>query len=494
MFDRKTVAPAILVLAYLLGAGPASAHGFGQRFDLPLPLWFWIAGAGATIALSFVIAAIFIRERHDEEAYPQYDLMRLGFIRWLAQPAVVIALRVLAALIFAFTIFAGFVGVQDPYNNIIVTMIWIVWWVGVAFICALIGDFWRLINPLNTIYAGVEWLFEQVTGRPRMSFDLPYPRWLGVWPAVLLFLVFAWSELVWPTNDIPRELAKATLTYAAITWVGMLLFGRAVWLRHGEAFSLAFGLFARFSPTYYRAETGEFILRPPSLGLLQKPDFGWSFVVFVLMMLATVTFDGFVETESFRATLNEAYSFSWSTRLLFELSEYGISDNVALMSIWIVIFPLGFVIIYLLASWLMNLFSRPYTEARPSLGETAAAFVLTLVPIAIAYHLAHYLQFLLTSGQFIIPLASNPLGNGWNLFGTAGYQVNIGILSPYFVWYSATAAIVIGHVLSVYIAHVVAMRLFVTRTGALVSQIPMVLLMIGYTMLSFWIMAQPIVG
>jgi hypothetical protein len=120
--------------------------------------------------------------------------------------------------------------------------------------------------------------------------------------------------------------------------------------------------------------------------------------------------------------------------------------------------------------------------------------VLTLVPIAVAYHLSHYFSLLVTAGQFVIPLVSDPFGFGWNLFGTAQYKVDLGILSPYVFWYSAVTLIVIGHVVAVVLAHIAALRVFGSRRDAFVSQVPMVILMVAYTMLSLWILAQPIVG
>ncbi len=130
---------------------------------------------------------------------------------------------------------------------------------------------------------------------------------------------------------------------------------------------------------------------------------------------------------------------------------------------------------------------------RVRVGDAACAFVLTLVPIAVAYHLSHYFSLFLTAGQFIIPLASDPFGFGWNLFGTAKYKVDLGIVSPYVLWYSAVTIIVIGHVIAVFLAHGGSARLR-HSSRALASQIPMVALMVAYTTLSLWILAQPIVG
>jgi hypothetical protein len=126
--------------------------------------------------------------------------------------------------------------------------------------------------------------------------------------------------------------------------------------------------------------------------------------------------------------------------------------------------------------------------------EVASAFVLTLVPIAIAYHLAHYLSYLVVTGQYLIPRMSDPFGYGWNLFGTADYKVDIGLLSARIAWYLAVTFVVLGHVFAVYLAHVVAGRIFGMGRAAFLSQIPMVVLMVLYTMVSLWILAQPMVA
>src|SRR4029077_14938494 len=125
--------------------------------------------------------------------------------------------------------------------------------------------------------------------------------------------------------------------------------------------------------------------------------------------------------------------------------------------------------------------------------EFARSFAFTLVPIAIGYHFAHYFTFLLIQGQYIIPLASDPLGFGWNLFGTAGYRVDIAIVDARFTWLTAVTAILIGHVAAVYLAHVKAMQVFDARSVALRSQVPLTGLMVVYTFVSLSILAEPIV-
>jgi hypothetical protein len=493
---RAFHAARVLVASALLARAPAAmAHGFGQRFDLPLPLWLWLTGAGATIVVTFLLIAVFVRESHPLQRYPRFDLLRWPPARWVVNRGMAAFLRIVAALLFVVTLLAGLLGNPDPYSNLITTMVWVVWWVGVAFFCALIGDLWSVINPWSTLFAAAERAFAAMSGR-RLSLALRYPGWLGAWPAVLVFLGFAWAELIWPEKNVPDRLAAVLLGYSICTWLGMFVFGREAWLRHAEAFTLAFGVLSRFAPLEFveRADgTPSLYLRPFGAGLVSERPVSWSFMVFVILMLATVTFDGFQET----ALMQRIDTFTQTSHVvasaLFDLSELGLEESLVTHTLTLVAFVIAFVAIF----WIVNGISLRGAraragEARASTHFVACSFVLTLVPIAVAYHLSHYFSLLLTAGQFVIPLASDPFGWGWNLFGTAGYKVNLAIVSPYVFWYSAVAIIVLGHVVAVFLAHGVAVRLFGRQ--ALVREVPMVVLMVGYTCLSLWILAQPIVG
>jgi len=156
----------------------------------------------------------------------------------------------------------------------------------------------------------------------------------------------------------------------------------------------------------------------------------------------------------------------------------------------LVLFPILFVLVYLGFAWM----TKWAAGCEKSVIEIAGLFIYSIVPIAIAYHLAHYLSYLITSGQLIIPLASDPFGMGWNIFGTAGYETNIGIIGAKFVWYTTGISIVAGHVIAVGVSHFIALRVFEPVRVALRSQYPLLVLMVGYTMVSLWILSQPIVG
>jgi len=197
-------------------------------------------------------------------------------------------------------------------------------------------------------------------------------------------------------------------------------------------------------------------------------------MVFVLLVLATVTFDGI------RAT---------PVWVRFEQALPAFLPPVVMRTLGLTVLPGLFLGIY-------ATFCRVMVVASGIQRATAAVarrFIYTLVPIALAYHIAHYLSFLLIQGQFIIPLLSDPFGFGWDLFGTASYRPNLSLVGARFAWFTAVTAIVAGHILAVYLAHRVALRTWRAQRPALRSQYPMVVLMLSYTMLSLWLLAQPIV-
>jgi hypothetical protein len=176
------------------------------------------------------------------------------------------------------------------------------------------------------------------------------------------------------------------------------------------------------------------------------------------------------------------------------LSSLGADPYATLVSVALIISPLLVFAAYGSTCWAMAIAVGPLPGQRSwTAGALARLFAPTLVPIAIGYHVAHYLAYLLLAGQLVIPLASDPLGLGWNLFGTALYRFDIGIIDARTVWVVALATIVLGHVAAVHLAHRTALRAFGDDAATRRSQAIMLVLMVGYTMSSLWILAQPIV-
>ncbi len=496
-----------------LAVSPAAAHGFGERYDLPVPLGLYVLGAGAAVALSFVVMGVFVRGGEAGHGYPRYNLLRWRVVRAAAHPVVVTFVQAASVATLALVVVAGIIGDWEPTKNISPTLVWIIWWVGMAYVCALVGNVWRLLNPWNATFSWAERAYGGLGGEGVLGMGLRYPAGLGVWPGMLAFLVFAWVEIIYIESSLPGRITQFALAYTVWMWAGMYLFGREVWLRHGDAFSLVYGFLARFSPTEIRvtdasvcadcpaecADAGEGLagddgcvdcaecfteapavqreinLRPYVVGLLRSEGRSLSVMMFVLLLLSTVSFDGFSATPVWGRMFNALFDVTRDAHIVGSIGLFGFFAAV--------------VAVYIMFSGFMSMASG----YRLLSVETGQVFVLTLIPIALAYHLAHFFSFLLIQGQSIIPLASDPLGFGWDIFGTMGYEINIGIIGARTVWLVSVAAIVVGHVAAVYLAHVTALRAIPERRYALRSQYPMLVLMVAYTMVSLWILAQPIV-
>jgi hypothetical protein len=473
---RSKAAVGLLVAASLLRTGPSAAHGFGQRYDLPLPLSLYLFGAAAAVVVSFIIVVLFVRGGASHTGFDaRLDLMPRGIGRFILHPGLSLVPQIVAVAIFVVTVEAGFTGNQDPYRNIAPTMFWIIFWVGLAYVSAFAGDIWALVNPWGTIFAAVERLSKRVAKRSRLR----YPAALGVWPACLLLLVFSWIELVHPSPAVPRHIAWFATAYTLLTWTGMALFGSETWLQRGEVFTLVFGTFARFAPIVVSRRERLCALRPFGVGLLAGGPASVSMTAFVLLLLSTVLYDGLLGIPEWVAAESIAVAHlgggEGSTLVV---------RSIGLVGFWL--FSLG---VFIGVAAVMSRLAGGICSAR----EMAQHLALTLVPIVVGYHLAHYLLLLLVQGQYIVPLISDPFGFGWNLFGTAGYRVDIAIVGARFAWYTAITAILLGHIAAVTLAHLKVIRLLPERRAALRAEMPLTALMVAYTILSLSIIAEPIV-
>lgn len=461
------------VAAFAASAGEAAAHAFGQRYDLPLPLDFYLAGGAAVVLLTFAVAAATLRPGGDRRW--QWVLPRLphALARLLARIA-----AALGVFVFLLVLAAGFFGPASPTGNIAPVIVWVLWWVGLLLLSALVGNAWPRLDPWSTFW-------RLAVRRPEVV-----PAWPcgGAWPATALLFLFAWLELVSEWSEAPRALALLVLAYSLAAWAAMAVAGETAWRASADPFRRIFGLFGRFAPLG-RNETGELVLRPPGAGLLGRHPQALGEVAFVILVLATVTFDGLSETPLWAAVLDWLAEDRALRPLLLWLSGAGVdllgAAKTAGLLATALLFFLLFAVVCRLSAWLGG--------GGATGGQAMRVFALSFLPIAIAYHGAHYLSYLLLAGQLAIPLASDPLGLGWDLFGTRRHAMDIGVIGARTVWYVAVAAIVTGHAIAVTLAHVEALALFGRRRAALLSQIPMLLLMLAFTATSLWILAQPIV-
>jgi hypothetical protein len=485
---RRSAHCAGSIAAWLAAASPAFAHGFGQRYDLPIPLSHYLWGAGATVAFSFAVFAIFLKADRLDRPVALRLLPSAGCPAGMVVAAHIA--KCAGAAILLLIAVAGLFGNQNPFKNLAPVMVWIIGWVGLVFLSSVLGDVWTLANPWDSLYRAAEDVYRRA-GRGELGLGWSYPPWLGVWPAFVLFIAFAWMELVWSGRSVPASLATALLLYSAAAFGGMFVFGREAWRQSGEVFTLVFGIFARFAPIVWPRKPGDHVeIRLPASGLVDDRPLHLSMVVLTVALLATVTFDGFLETPLW-ARLDAAIldapadSFLWTVLELREDQALRVLRSIGLAAA-ILLFVAG----YFAVCWTMSILAA---DERMNTFGLARRFVLTLVPIALAYHIAHYFSYLLVGGQYAIPLLSDPFGWGWDLIGTASYQVDIGVVGPRLQWYVAVTSVVLGHIIAVCLSHMVALRVFPARRAALVTQIPMIILMVTYTMCSLWILSQPIV-
>ena len=554
MSQLKFLLP-LLSLAVGLAVHSAYAHGFGERYDLPLPLGYFAIGGAAAVALSFVLVGTVVRGESREFGYPRFNLWQFPWLRAALGDVTLFPVRLVSFLLLALIVAAGLLGDQRPVENLAPTFVWVIWWVGMGFLVALLGNLWEVINPWKVFYTWIEALYHRFWPEQKCTLGYEYPQNWGIWPAVILFFAFSWVENAFGEGATgPSSLALLVIAYSVITLAGMFIFGKRQWLRHGEPFSVVFGYFSRFSitevraidaeacrecgndrcrasgdqrarseraaagnptaypPTYGQgggpatagdcidcyecfefAQRREFNLRPPAVGLMHTGRVSTDVVVMVIFLLASVTFDGFSATPE------------WSRVQGFFITQFPQLDSPLLNGLTIantlglVGFPLVFAAIYWGFTGLMRRATGRETPSGadpdacfPTEQALVAAFVFTLLPIALAYNYAHFLGFLLIQGQLIIPLASDPFGWDWDLFGTGDYLVNIQVVGAQFVWFFSVAVIVLGHIVAVYLAHLRARELYHDQSAAMKSQIPMLALMVIYTVVSLWIISRPI--
>jgi hypothetical protein len=426
---------------------------------------------------------------------------------------VLLGVKILSVFLFVIALLAGFIGLPDYSRNAAPTIFWVIGWVGLAFASVLLGNIWLLVNPWLILFEWADALWRRLTHR-RLSFELPYPRRLGMLPGILMIVGFTWFMLASGLAGDSRALACAVAFYSVVTWIGMLAFGAPAWLAHGEAFTLLFGVLARFSPTALRVadreicrraecppdDNGEctdcpeaFLLAPPEkreitlrgygVGLIVQHPLSLSMLIVALMILALVAFEGFMDTAQ------------WID-LMVALDEPEVSAGILAPAKTTLMFVLTTAVLFILfymVSALMRTIGYQGRMREYNTIEVMGLFVLSLIPISVAYHIAHYLYWFVTQIQFVIPAASDPFAFGWDLFGGRNFVPDRAAIPLKVIWHTAVAAIVIGHVIAVYVAHRVALNVFGPRRATL-SQIPMLLLMVAYTMTSLWMLAQPIMG
>ena len=446
----------IAALCLTTSAAPALAHASGRGFVMLLPTGYVTLGGALAVLLSFLVISLLPRAkasppRRSEEAEAA------------APPEAVSSLA--SAVLIGLIIVAGVLGPNDPAENLLPLSVWTLWWVVIVMLHPVLGNLWGVLNP----FTGPEAVMRRGRPPPRA-----YPAWLSYWPALLIFLGFAWFQLVYPAPEDKNVLAAVLIAYLAATFGCVLLFGGASWLGKADPFAVFLRQLGAAAPF------GRGGLRLPGAGLLRLPPLPVSGMLFVLLTLSTITFDGFANT------------FLWLSSVGVNPLDYPgrtvmmVANTFGLLASFAVLASAFFAAV--LAGWTW--------AGRPAgLAALCGRLVYSLIPISIAYHFAHYLGDTLVNLQYLLLALNDPLQNGADLLGlghmhvTASFQNTAsGTLA---IFSAQTAAIVIGHVIGVVVAHAMIAEAGLSRAALVKLELPLALCMVFYTAFGLWLLGTP---
>jgi hypothetical protein len=463
------------LLAALLFPELASAHALVGRRDLPVPAWLFAWGASLVLIVSFALLSVaWTTTRLQREGWRP---LRGRLAAALVSPATEIVCGLIGVGVFVLVLYAGFRGIEDPTQNFSIIFVFYTFWLGLVLVSVLIGDLLRAFNPWRAIGRAVSGAFRLVAGQ-RAPAPLSYPDGLGRWPAVIGVLLFVWLELIagGGTSPTPHDVAVATAIYSAVTFFCMALFGVEEWIGRGETFNAYFGMFSQLAPLEVR--DGRLGRRKPLSGAPQ-----WSAIpgsaALVLASIAVTSFDGAQEGVFSGA-------ISWTFERLADLG-FSLQDSFRIAdTIWLLIVYAGVAALYWLGVQGMHT-----VRGSPPVRRLGRSFAHTLIPIALAYIVAHYFSaFLYQEQAQFTYILSDPLGRGSDLFGTAGGGINYGIVSSNTVWYVQVAALVIGHVVALTLAHDRALAVYDNVRNASRSQYFMLAVMVGFTCFGLFLLSQ----
>ncbi len=273
-------------------------------------------------------------------------------------------------------------------------------------------------------------------------------------------------------------LAGLALAYAAVQLVGMSLFGVTAWERNADAFAVYFSFFGRLSPLHWRRD--RLSLRPVLAGVAAiVPVAGTAALLCVA--IGTTSFDGMSQGAIW--TGQEGIAPGLQQRFV----NLGFTGETALE----ITFTIGLLAMVALVSSVFRLGvlgMRSVDRSHPA-AQLARVFAPSLVPIALAYVVAHYFSLLVYQGQAMAYLISDPLGHGADLFGTAGRSIDYNVIGANGVWYVQVAALVIGHAAGLALAHDRALVVYDDPRAAIRSQYWMLAVMVGFTSLGLFILS-----
>jgi hypothetical protein len=451
------------------------AHALAARQDLPIPAWLFAWAASIVLIVSFFALSAAWREPklEDEHARPLGE--RLSAVL-LGLPAQVVC-GAIGIFLLGVAVYAGLAGTEAPDRNFALTFLFVTCWLGFPVFSAVFGDLFRPFNPWRAVGRAAGGGFQAIAGqRPA---HLAYPERLGRWPAAIGLLAVVWLEVVYGSGGVildPGTAAVAALFYSAYALAMMAVFGVEEWCERGEVFSVYFGMFGRLG--IFGSRDGRLRRRRPFSAATTWAAIPGSAAV-VIASIASTSFDGGQEG-AFKDALESV--FNW-------FKDGGMDPTAALRltdTIFMLLCFAGVGLIYLLGVRGMRT-----VPGAPSFAKLRVGFAHTLIPIALAYLVAHYFSLFVfqEQAQFTY-LLSDPLGTGTtDLLGTASAGVDYRALSANAIWYVQVAALVAGHVIGLMLAHDRALVYWPNYRRATASQYWMLAVMVAFTCFGLYLLS-----
>ena len=428
------------------------AHGLGGRADLPVPVWMAQYAAALVLIVTFFMLARFWASPRLQEPYRGRPLP-MGLQRLLDAPAFRLALRLIGLAALLLMIAVAALGTGSSATNPAPTWLYVWFWVGIVPLSLLFGPVLRAFNPLRLLTQGIAGLSGRDPDDAR-----PMPPWLGYWPAAAGLLAFTWLELVYRNPDRPVNVLTFILLYCLVELSLGAVYGQA-WFGYGDPFEVYSTLVGRLSPFGRRPDDGRLVLRNPLAGLASVPVAPGMLAV-ICVLLGSTAFDGLSRTLWWQGLSGKASGVAYVL-----LGTVGLLGMIALVT----------------GAYLAATRQNPWAR-RGQQVPVERRFVHSLLPIAVGYTVAHYFSLVVFQGQAGYLLASDPLGRGWDLFGTAGSQINYLVVSTSVIALVQVCAILSGHVVGVFIAHDRALADYSRSRQRLRAQYPLLVVMVTYTL------------
>jgi hypothetical protein len=437
------------------------AHGIGNREDLPIPAHDAFLGAAIALLVSFAALGLAWRTSRfhgDESGRP--------LPRWLAalveSPATRATLVTLALLFTAWVTVAAFFGRHTAVNPVFGS-VYVLLWVGLVPAAIVLGPVYRLCNPLRWLHRGICTL-ARVDHRTGLY---AYPRRLGMWPAAATLFAFAWLELVDANLSVSLSTVRIWFGLLAVVLVGGAMMFGDVWFARADPFEVYSSLVARLSP-FGRRSDGVLVVRNPLENLDGMP-LTPGLVGTVSVLLGSTGFDAFHGSSRW---------LSWSQ----QYSGHPVLLNALGLA--------GFCLVVLVTLSLASAAVAGLGELSPR--EMPSQFAHSIVPIVVGYVIAHYLSFFVSQGLQTLVELGDPFTRGWTLMTWVSDRFNVYAIYEHPTGLAVTkvVAVVAGHVLGVVSAHDRAVRLL-PRRHAIVGQLPMLVLMVAYTLTGLWLLFLP---